>query len=365
MSLRTLVLIALLLKPIGSVHCQEVSAKRVPNIILIMADDLGFETIGANGGESYQTPNLDQMAKAGVRFEHCYSQPLCTPSRVQLMTGKYNFRNYSKFGELRRGERTFAHFLKEAGYATCVAGKWQLGKQKDSPQHFGFEQSLLWQHTRSGRLVEGTKRFDKRYENPLLEKNGEPLSFSGGEFAPDLMVDFICDFIDSHQKKPFFIYYPMILTHCPFVPVPGSPSWNPNSKGSPTYKGDATNFSEMVCYMDKLVGRIMKRVEDNGVAENTVILFTGDNGTDKPVVSRFQGKNLAGGKGSMKDSGTRVPLICVGSGRFKKSVCRDIVDFTDFLPTLVQLAGVEPTELNNELDGRSFLPQLVGKKGSP
>ena len=133
-----------------------------PNLILIMADDFGYECVGANGGESYQTPNLDRLAASGVRFENCHSYPLCTPTRVAIMTGKHNVRNYLNFGTLPRSERTFAHLLKEAGYATGVCGKWQLGKEADSPQHFGFDESLLWQQTRR----------PPRFANPGLDRQG-------------------------------------------------------------------------------------------------------------------------------------------------------------------------------------------------
>ena len=134
-----------------------------PNIILIMADDMGYECVNANGGTSYQTPHLDKLAETGIRFEHCYSQPLCTPSRVKIMTGMSNARNYVKFGVLDRKQTTFAHLLKKAGYATCIAGKWQLGNEADSPQHFGFDESCLWQHTRKAK--DQSKR-DTRYPNP-------------------------------------------------------------------------------------------------------------------------------------------------------------------------------------------------------
>ncbi|MCU0871898.1 MAG: sulfatase-like hydrolase/transferase, partial [Pirellulaceae bacterium] len=133
-----------------------------PNFILFMADDFGYECVTANGGQSYQTPNLDRLAAAGVRFEHCHVQPLCTPTRVQLMTGRYNVRNYVNFGTLPRSETTFAHLLKQAGYATGICGKWQLGREKDSPQHFGFDEACLWQHTRR----------PPRYANPGLEYDG-------------------------------------------------------------------------------------------------------------------------------------------------------------------------------------------------
>jgi arylsulfatase A len=134
-----------------------------PNIVFIMADDLGYECIGANGGTSYQTPVIDGLARTGMRFEHCYAQPLCTPSRVKLMTGMSNARNYVKFGVLDRAQTTFAHLLKDAGYATCIAGKWQLGSEKDAPQHFGFERSCLWHHTRDGRSMKDGKKYDRRY----------------------------------------------------------------------------------------------------------------------------------------------------------------------------------------------------------
>ena len=137
-----------------------VQANDRPNVILIMADDMGYEALSANGSESCKSPNLDKLAAKGVRFTNCFSNPICTPSRAKIMTGQYNVRNYVKFGWLDREQATFADQLKAAGYATAIAGKWQLGKDKDSPQHFGFQQSCLWQHTRSGRSQNGGKRID-------------------------------------------------------------------------------------------------------------------------------------------------------------------------------------------------------------
>ena len=305
------------------------------------------------------------MAATGARFEHCYAQPLCTPSRVKLMTGKYNVRNYLKFGVLPRQETTFAHLLKEAGYATCIAGKWQLGAEPDSPQHFGFDESLLWQHTRSGRLQEGDVTYDKRYENPLLERNGVEESYHQGEYAPDLMVEFIGDFIERKQNQPFLVYYPMILTHCPFVPTPASDAWDPASRGSQTYKGNAKHFGDMVSYVDHLVGRISAKVAELNLTGRTVILFTGDNGTDKPVVSMLNGREVAGAKGKTTDAGTRVPLIVHAPGLVKPTVINDLVDFSDFLPTLCDLANIETPTDRLALDGRSFQPQLLGEAGTP
>ncbi|MCK4990995.1 MAG: sulfatase-like hydrolase/transferase, partial [Bacteroidales bacterium] len=333
-----------------------------PNIILIMADDLGYECLGANGGTSYNTPELDRLAKSGIRFEHCYAQPLCTPTRLKLMTGIYNVRNYVKFGVLDRNQTTFAHILKNAGYATCIAGKWQLGSQPDSPGHFGFDESCLWQHTR-GR-TDGQEH-DTRYPNPRLEINGEPVDYTQGEYAPDVTSDFICDFIERHKKQPFFAYYPMILTHCPFHPTPGSADWDSSDRGSTSYKGDTIYFGGMVSYTDRIVSKLTAKLDELGLTENTLIVFTGDNGTDVPVVSVMDGRKVAGRKGQMTDAGTRVPLIVNWKGVIPEGqVCSDLVDFTDFLPTICETAGITlPEDLN--IDGRSFFPQLIGRTGNP
>jgi len=326
-----------------------------PNIVLIMADDLGYECIGVNGGTSYETPVLDRLAKEGLRFEHCYSQPICTPSRVKLMTGIYNVRNYVAFGKLEESQTTFAQLLQKSGYATCIVGKWQLGKEARLPQHFGFDEHCLWQLFRR----------PSRYPNPGLEINGKPVDYQSGEYGPDVVNDYACNFIERHKDKPFLLYYPMILTHCPFEPTPDSKAWDAKSKGSRTYKGDPKYFGDMVCYMDKAIGNLLDKLESAGVRENTLVIFTGDNGTDQPVVSMMGNNKVAGGKGKTTDAGTRVPLIVSWPGNTPKgNVSQDLVDFSDFLPTLCEAAGVEvPASL--QIDGRSFLPQLRGEAGSP
>lgn len=330
-----------------------------------MADDLGVETMSSYGGTSYHTPNLNRLAKNGMRFEHCYSQPICTPSRVQIMTGKYNVRNYTKFGVLPRSETTFANILKGKGYATCIAGKWQLGSEKDAPQYFGFDESLLWQHIGSGRKVINGKRIDKRYVNPILQKNGTHIEYVNGEFAPDLMVEFISKFIQNNKGQPFLVYYPMILTHCPFVPTPHSDNWNPNSLGSDSYKGDARYFSDMVEYVDYLVGKIENVLKENDLIENTYLIFTGDNGTDRSIESEFNGHNFPGRKGTMTNGGTHVPLIVSCPGTINKSVQSNLVDFSDFLPTLCEIAGAQSFDEDRIIDGRSFLGELHGHSSIP
>ena len=327
------------------------------NIILIMADDFGYECVGANGG-SYTTPNIDKLAEEGIRFEHCYANPLSTPSRVQLMTGKYNVRNYTAFAKLDRKETTFANLLQDAGYATCVAGKWQLGKEEDSPVHFGFDKSCLWQHTQK---ATDTQKCDTRYAHPVIDINGVTTHFPQNAFGPDIYCDFVLDFIRENEARPFFVYYPMTLTHSPFVSTPDSKEWSPVR--SSTYRGDPVHFPDMVQYTDKLVGRIMDELERLHLKENTLVIFTGDNGTATSIVSSFNGKPYVGGKGKTIDSGTHVPLIVYHPNTQTGKVNHNLIDFTDFLPTLCQVADVDIQSLS-ELDGKSFYPQLKGETNS-
>ena len=340
-----------------------------PNIILIMADDMGYEALSSNGSESCKSPNLDKLAAKGVRFTNCFSNPICTPSRVKLMTGQYNVRNYVKFGWLDREQTTFAHQLKAAGYATAIAGKWQLGRDKDSPQHFGFEQSCLWQHTRSGRSNEDGKNIDRRFVNPQLEFSGVEKDFNNGEYGPQVCTDFICDFIDKNKKKPFLVYYPMILTHCPFDPTPDSTDWDPKRLGSTTYKGDRNDpqrhFRDMVAYADKAVGQIVSQLEKSGVRDNTLIIFTGDNGTDTPIVTPWNGKKVVGGKGTMSDTGTRVPLIVNWPAGIRKAgrVVDDLVEFTDVFPTICEVTTAKLPK-NHPGDGASIVPVLRNQAGA-
>lgn len=342
------IILSLLLAGIG-IPGRAADAK--PNLVLIMADDFGYECVTANGGESYQTPHLDRIAASGVRFENAHSYPLCTPTRVALMTGKHNVRNYLNFGTLPRTEKTFAHVLKDAGYATGICGKWQLGKETDSPQHFGFDESLLWQQTRR----------PPRYANPGLERNGVEEEYPEGSYGPTLINDFALDFILRHKDEPFFLYYPMILTHDPFQPTPDSADWDPKAEGERANRA-VKHFAEMTAYMDQMIGRLDAKLGELGIRENTLLLFLGDNGTHSTVTSRFKGSDYQGGKGTTTARGSHVPLIAswpavMAEGR----VCQDLVGVADFLPTLCEAAGVAAPE---GVDGISFLPQLKGEKGS-
>ena len=326
-----------------------------PNVVLIMADDMGYECVTANGGESYSTPNLDRLAKGGMRFEHCYSQPICTPSRVQLMTGIYNQRNYIRFGLLDPTVTTFGHLAMRVGYATCIGGKWQLENGLKGPSHFGFDEYCLWQ---------GTRR-PSRYPNPGLEVNSTLRDYSAGEYGPDLVVDYLCDFLERKKDEPFFLYYPMILPHWPFEPTPDSADWNPKAKGVLKGQGRKKYFADMVAYTDKMVGRLVAKLEQLGLRDNTLVMFIGDNGTAVGVESILNGKVVVGAKGQLIDTGNHVPFIANWPGTIPAGkVNRDLVDFSDFLPTICDTIGATvPAKL--KIDGQSFLPQLNGKTGSP
>ena len=344
-----------------------------PNVVLIMADDVSWECFGCYGGEDYSTPHIDQLASDGIRFEHCYSTPICTPSRVKIMTGKYGFRNYTHFGYLDPQERTFGHMMQEAGYRTAIAGKWQLNglynqlpghQDPKRPQNAGFHESLLWQVTK-GKGGDGGERF----WNPPLEHNGKFISkeMNQGEYGPDLLTDFICDFMEDNVDDPFFVYYPMVLVHDPFVPTPetvGEQAITHELNRAPKgYEAKKKNFVAMVQYMDHLIGRITKKIDDLGIAEDTIIMFTADNGTNTGIRSQWDGREIKGGKAGMKDNGTHVPFVARWKGHTPPgTVLPDLIDFTDFYATLLDAAGTVKTS-QEPFDGRSFFPQLNGEPG--
>jgi len=289
--------------------CKDQS-EALPNIILIMADDMGYETTGFNGGLSYNTPVLDRLASEGIRFTNCYSQPLSTPSRVKMMTGKYNFRNYEHFGYLNPEEYTFGNMMKNAGYNTCVVGKWQLnglnrnnpGNQDvNRPYNFGFDEYCLWQ-------LHHTPAEGERYANPLITQNGEDLPRDKDAYGPDVFSNYINDFIDRNVNEKFFIYYPMVLPHDPFVPTPLSEAWADSTK---RYQQDIMYFRDMIEYIDLIVGRIEATLKEKGLWENTLLIFVADNGTSQRILSRTISGDVKGAKGLSVNGGNHVPMIAV------------------------------------------------------
>ena len=338
-----------------------------PNVIVIMADDMGWECVSAYRDliarynypkvsspqkDHYSTPHIDKFANQGMRFDHGYSQPICTPSRVQIMTGIYNQRNYVKFGLLDPKAKTFGHVMKGAGYKTCIVGKWQLLGGFDGPGNFGFDEYCLWQLTRR----------PARYASPGMEVNGKEIDYPG-KYGPDIASDYLCSFIERNKDRPFFGYYPMILPHWPFEPTPDSKDWDPKSKG---WEGGGQTqkhpkyFREMVAYVDKIIGKIVAKVEEEGLTEKTLIIFTGDNGTATSVTGVMNGRVIQGGKGSMPDAGNHVPFIARWPGTIKAGqTTRAIVNFSDILPTIAQ---VGEARVAHQIDGMSFLGHLKGGK---
>jgi arylsulfatase A len=340
---------ALLLANLPSPPAIAADPARRPNVVVILADDFGYECVRGNGGTSYQTPHLDALAASGVRFTHAYATPLCTPSRVQLMTGRYNCRNYVRFGQFPFGERTFSQTLRDAGYATFIAGKWQLGGGFDGPGRVGFDGYCLWQ------VFEQNK--GSRYASPKLHANGRLLAGLENRYGEDVFREHAEAFVTRHRDRPFLVYWPMALTHAPFEPTPDS------RPGAPA--ASPANFPDMVAYLDKTVGAFVAFLERSGLRENTLIVFTGDNGTGRPITSTLNGRPIRGDKGHTTTAGTHVPLIASWpAGGAKGRVCDDLIDFTDFLPTLVA-AGGAALPAGVALDGRSFLPQVRGQAGSP
>lgn len=344
-------------------------AQNRPNILLILADDLGQECLGCYGGQSYRTPNLDRLAAQGVKFTHAYAQPLCTPTRVELMTGQQNFRNWVGFGLMRPTEKTFGHLLQHAGYRTAIAGKWQFYsyerpsspryRQGMLPEQSGFDEYLLW-HDRD------TETKGSRYADPVLNENGRQRTGTQGQYGPDLFADFACQFMQRNRQRPFFLYYPMVLTHGPFNPTPKSTTWTEGNR----LEDNPKHFADMVAYMDEEVGRLLKQLDQLGLRNNTLVLFYGDNGSPPEVRSQQNGRTVPGGKGLTLDSGMRVPLLADWPGVVRPgTVCEDFIDATDFLPTLAQAAGLATARTGpfegQPVDGRSFLPQLRGQKGQP
>ncbi len=351
-------------------------AQEKPNVILIMADDVSWECFGVYGAEDYRTPNIDALAAGGVRFNHCYSTPICTPSRVKIMTGKYSFRNYTHFGYLPPKEKTFGQMMQAAGYQTAIAGKWQLnglyhgaedGQDNTRPNKAGFDEYCLWQVTKQKKGPGGGERF----WSPPLEHNGKFLTSedNANQFGPDIMSDFVCDFIRRKRDEPFFVYYPTVLVHNPFVPTPDTigdaPRGHEANKPPKSKAAQKENFVAMVNYMDKIVGKIVSAVEEAGKLDNTIIIFTADNGTNKSITSLWNGQQIHGGKGGTKDMGTHVPMVVSWKGHTPSGVVLDdLIDFTDFYSTFADAAGVS-LGADDPIDGRSFLPQLMGEKGDP
>lgn len=328
-----------------------------PNIVFIMVDDLGKEWIGAYGAEGIKTPNIDKLAADGMQFENAWCMPQCTPTRVTLLTGQYPFRHgWTNHWDVPRWgagahfdpsvNPSFPKVLREAGYKTAAAGKWQIDDFRVEPSAMdeaGFDQWCMWTGYEAG-----VKASSERYWNPYIATNGQSKTHEG-KFGPDVYCDFLIDFIKDNQDEPMFLYFPMCLTHGPYTSTPDEPD----------VKGRAS-FPAMVRYTDKLVGRLVAALEEAGVRDNTYIIFTTDNGTSKGIRNTRNGQAVGGAKMKMIEAGTAIPFIVTGPGIKPGHTTDALIDFSDLAPTFTELAGTAMPD-KFVIDGQSFAPLLRGE----
>ncbi|MCF2947098.1 sulfatase-like hydrolase/transferase [Paraglaciecola aquimarina] len=371
------------------------SAHDKTNVVLILIDDLshyGVTAYGANRLHSYDneftnkvfsTPNIDELAKGGLRVDRAFAYPICENTRIALMSGKNNDRNYLKPKSQHASDITFGDAFKRAGYATGLFGKWKQTRGtkeihgKDYISEFGWDDYAAFDVVDQG----------QRFINPNLVINGEVLNYNGRTdldpetgrrwYGPDIVNRQALRFIENNQDKPFFLYYPMILVHDDHKPTPDT---KPNSifdqfpeVAQYNNKGgdDRQYFPDMIEYMDKLIGKVVNKLEQQGLRENTLIVVMGDNGTKETFGHVLaDGSIYPGRKGGNADNGLHVPLVL----NYPKQIPANsdgsyrtydgLVNLTDVYPTIAQAAGV-PMPNAEQVDGISFWPQAQGEEGEP
>ena len=324
-----------------------------PNIIYILADDLGIDGVSCYGADLFKTPVIDKLAKEGIRYTNAYTAPLCGPSRALILTGRYAFRtgavNQDMTGLMKPTVETMMpKILKQAGYTSSMVGKW--GQLPLGPAEFGFDDYLRF--FGSGVYVTTTEKKQK------YVLNGQESILKENEYMPDLMHAHIENFLSKHTKDPFYMYYSMVQVHGEIIATPDT------KPGTTDFK---TLYTDNVNYMDKLVGKLLRTLDSLKIRDNTIIVFMGDNGTAGQAanIGTVNGKKIIGKKGTMQEGGSLVPMIANWPAVIKKgSISKDLIDATDFIPTFAELAGA-PLPTNNILDGKSFAYQLKGTKGAP
>lgn len=316
-----------------------------PNIVFILADDLGIANLGCYGADHAKTPNIDSLARGGTRYSYAYTPPLCGPSRAVIMTGRYGFRtgatNQDATGNMKTTVETMIpKVLKSAGYKSAMVGKW--GQLPLSPSDWGFDDSLRFRG--SGVYWGSNDGTENYFVNEVRKK------LDAKSYMPDLMHDHAVEFMRKNRANPFFLFYSLSHVHGELARTPDS---SPETKDL---------LGDNIAYMDKLVGKLVTELDNLKLRDKTLIVFFGDNGTGKGQAkfSTIQGKRLAGEKGTMQEGGTHVPMVLNWQGVVEAGkVSKDLVDSSDFLPTFAELAGASlPKTI---LDGKSFAKNLSGQ----
>lgn len=358
--MRLLLAVVMAMAALGASHVWAAGVDK-PNLIFIIADDMGVDWISAYGAD-HPTPHIDRLAQQGVRFSHAWCTPICTPTRLELLTGLYPFRTgWIKHHDVPRwGGKGFdwqrfpcwARVVRDAGYATAIGGKWQVNDFRQHPDalaRHGFDEHCVWTGYETGNAPPS----DERYWNAYLLTNGRR-EIHRDQYGSAVIQDFLLDFIRRHRDRPFMVYYPMLEAHSPHVPTPLNVG---NPPGSP---GDL--YAGQVTYVDHLVGQVAATVDELGLAQRTVIVFTCDNGSS--TAGRVEGKVWPKGKGQVTNAGAQVPFIVRAplpllAGRRAGWTCDDLIDFTDVYPTMVELAGGTMPQAMS-FDGRSIVGLLDG-----
>ncbi len=348
-------------------HQRNDEALSRPNVVFIMADDLGYADLGCYGQALIATPNLDQLAGSGMKFTQCYSgSPVCAPSRSTLLTGQHtghttvrgnrtlvNSNDPDGRVPLAEGDISLAEIFKSQGYVTGVTGKWGLGEPSTSgvPNLQGFDEwfGYLNQKNAHSYYPEYLWLNEKKF---MLENN-----FHGGRntYSHDLFTDFAIDFLESQQDTSFFLYIPYTIPHDIYeIPDTGIYANQPWSEEEKIY-------AAMVSHLDQDVGRIVEKLEDLDLAENTIIIFTSDNGAALRWDKRFNSSGkLRGKKRDLYEGGIRVPMIMSCPGIIPEGVTSDqIIYFPDILPTFAELIGADIPE---NIDGISLLGQILNEE---
>lgn len=336
----------------------------LPNILVLLADDIGYEALGAYGGLDFKTPNLDAMAAQGVRFARAYTSPACTPSRVSMHTGlDPTEHGHTSTLPVHLGRNvavdfqampTFPQLLQARGYQTSTTGKWQLATLTHHPNHIaeaGFDSWCVWQ------IWDGSAK-TTRYWNPSLNRDGAVRGDIADRYGPDVLEEYVWERMTTARAagRPFLIVHNMLLPHDPITETPRDRAL-----------GRAASLAHMIEYLDHLVGRTLDKIEELGIRDNTYVFFIGDNGTEGKYVNPRHTKagEVHGGKRDLTDAGTHVPLLAWGPPVLQPGrVVAELIDITDLFPTVCELGRTKIPE-SIRYRGTSIVPQLHGRPGDP